>query len=545
MFQDKDTTSWNQKLAPCCRWLVEGRLPPALPEVSTGEREAILRIAGEHLHRTEWAEGTQAYFLKRAAASLGVTLDTAPSVAGSYPGCSDATWAKWFCPGQRGCPLVGLPLNMEQVYDRYFFSSHTKAGLTFSAKKLAAAILQRTPMLAYGGRLYVYKNGFYAPEGREHVLRMAREHLLHEYRDARAMETVKYLMSACRVDDYDPNVFSEFINVENGWLAWRAGKLLAHSSGHLSITRIPIRYDPAARCPAIDAFLHSTFTEDVIPLVEEMIGWLMIPDTRFEKAFMLHGSGRNGKSTLLKLLEAFLGPDNVSKIPLQEIAENRFKRAELAGKLANTFSDLNSRALRDTSYFKAIVSGDAIDAERKFGDPFSFVPRARLVFSSNDIPRSYDPSDAYFRRWMMIPFPFTFGERQADRYLIDKLTTPFELSGLLNRALTGLRRLFQQGGFTQPASSQELLNQYRLSCDTLEAFIEECCDVGVGHECGKTAFYQAYARWCREQGLYPQRREHVNKQLAGRWQVRESKPKGGPRRWRGVSLVANGWEGEA
>ena len=164
---------------------------------------------------------------------------------------------------------------------------------------------------------------------------------------------------------------------------------------------------------------------------------------------MLTGSGANGKSTLLNLLNAFLGADNISKVPLQELDENRFKRAELFGELANVFVDLDSRALQSLTYFKTITSGDDIDAERKFRNPFFFKPFAKLIFSANEIPKSNDKTFAYYRRWILILFPNKFVGKADNKHLIDELTTPKELSGLLNRALRGLDRLLRNKEFSE------------------------------------------------------------------------------------------------
>ena len=125
---------------------------------------------------------------------------------------------------------------------------------------------------------------------------------------------------------------------------------------------------------------------------------------------------------------------------------------DLFGKLANVFADLDRRALKGTSYFKTIVSGDSIDAERKFKSTFSFTPYAKLIFSANEIPHSSDNTFAFYRRWCIIPFNNKFEGEKADVNLLHKLTTPEELSGLLNRALQGLIRLIDNNGFTEPRS---------------------------------------------------------------------------------------------
>ena len=111
---------------------------------------------------------------------------------------------------------------------------------------------------------------------------------------------------------------------------------------------------------------------------------------------------------MIRLLQTLLGEDNVSNVPIQELDENRFKRAEMFGKLGNFFADLSASTIKNSSYFKMAVAGDKIDAERKHRDPFFFKPFATLVFSANSIPASYDRTHAFYRRWEIIPFPNRF-----------------------------------------------------------------------------------------------------------------------------------------
>ena len=100
----------------------------------------------------------------------------------------------------------------------------------------------------------------------------------------------------------------------------------------------------------------------------------MLPNNSYQKSFIFLGQGANGKSTLLDLLLAFLGSLNASKVSLQDLGSNRFRVAELYGRMANIFTDLDNKSLQSTSMFKMITTGDPITAERKFKDPFEFVP---------------------------------------------------------------------------------------------------------------------------------------------------------------------------
>jgi len=373
---------------------------------------------------------------------------------------------------------------------------------TFIPKLLADDILSDNRFINVKGLLYRYHNGVYIDDGEQFIEAESQKKLGNESRQNRIGETVYYI----KVDSYtepelvNPSDKGHLINVSNGLYDWIEGKLLPHTPEYLSTIRIPIEYKKEATCPTVDYFLNSTLPADCVPIAEELFGYSLIPYVRFEKAFMFTGAGANGKSTFLTLLEKFVGSGNVSKVPLQDLDEHRFKRAELFGKLLNLFADLDARDLQSSTYFKTIVSGDAIDAERKFQDPFFFRPFARLAFSANEIPRSPDNSYAYFRRWCIIPFPKRFEGKDADKSLADKMTEPSELSGLLNRALSGLHRLFENEGFTESVTIRESLDDYKKQNDTVAAFINDYCELRQDLEIERKALYDSYVSYCKKEG---------------------------------------------
>ena len=143
-------------------------------------------------------------------------------------------------------------------------------------------------------------------------------------------------------------------------------------------------------------------------MLQEIIGYCLYKGYPIQKAIMLVGSGSNGKSVFIQLLQHFLGVYHCASNSLQKLAVNRFSLSSLHGKLANLFADLSSSSLSDTSIFKMLTGGDLIQAEKKFKDEFSFTNYAKLIFSANAIPKSPDDSDAFFRRWIIIVFPFKF-----------------------------------------------------------------------------------------------------------------------------------------
>jgi putative DNA primase/helicase len=352
--------------------------------------------------------------------------------------------------------------------------------------------------------LYVYEDGVYQAKGKSFAYKQMQKILGDEFSENKAREVVFYIQAKlCDTQKLDE--YPRYINLKNGLLDWipKTPALVSHTDTYLSSIRLPLTYSPESKCSNIERFFAEVLPADCVELVEELFGYCMIPDTRFEKAFMLVGSGANGKSTFLKLLQAFIGKKNIANESLHQLSEDRFRAAGLAGKLANIFPDLSDMPLENSSYFKALTSGDTISVERKHKNPFDLENTAKLVFSANEIPRSKDVTFGFYRKWVIIRFPNTFKPGKADPGLLSKLTTEDELSGLLNRAVDGLVRLFKNEKFSEPKSAQAEINRYQLMNDTAKAFIEDSCIVGESYTAGKKILYQEYNDWCKEGNYRP------------------------------------------
>ncbi|WP_067936864.1 phage/plasmid primase, P4 family [Alicyclobacillus kakegawensis] len=375
-------------------------------------------------------------------------------------------------------------------------------GDSFCPPLLAKDILQRQPFFYDGRRLYAYQGGVYRPNGSRVVRKWCAKLLDNHYRSNRASEVEHFIQTETWLDEVSQvNPDDGLINVRNGLLNWETGELLPHTAERLSTIQLPMEYNPDVDCPAIRKFLSEILDQDTILTVLQFIGYCLIPTARYEKAMMFTGRGSNGKSTLIRLITALLGKENTTSIPLQELSESRWKRADLEEKLLNAFADISHKAVESSSLFKSIVSGDEIDAERKHQDPFYFRPFAKLLFSANELPGSRDVTPAYFRRWLIIPFMRTFDATSRDEGLFERLTTPEELSGLLNFALDGLRSLVGLHAFVESSAAADALETYRLETDNVAAFLDEECVVDEHATVTKSAFYQAYVSWCDQNGL--------------------------------------------
>jgi putative DNA primase/helicase len=249
-------------------------------------------------------------------------------------------------------------------------------------------------------------------------------------------------------------------------------------------------------------------------------------------------------------LNTLLGLNHVSHVSLQDLAENRFKAAQLLGKLANIFADLDARALESSSSFKMLTSGDPIDAERKFEQGFTFKNYARMVYSANRMPNSRDKSYAYYRRWIIIPFEKTFattasdGKLKKDDDLRSKLAQ--ELPGIFNQALDGLDRLYKSRDFTIPKSVADALATYQGENDTGAAFIKECLiEAPRTGTIVKQDLYRIYKRWCAIQGFKWVNQRELKRSLTqafpklDEYRDRDTDGRQGPWQWQGIALTDN------
>jgi P4 family phage/plasmid primase-like protien len=407
---------------------------------------------------------------------------------------------------------------------------------TFIPRRLAEAIMERQNFKYSARVLWIYRDGVYRPEGELVVKREAQDLLGEERRENRIIESLRYIETATVTAPPDPD--HRFINLRNGRLDWINHNLELHSPARFDVIQLPVAYDPTAPCPQFDRYLETTLTPEIIPLVEEIMGYCLIQDIRFEKAVMLVGCGSNGKSVFLDTINSLLGADNIAHVPLQDLEENRFTIAELFGKLANIVADIDDRALKSSSKFKMLVSGDRLKAERKFAQPFSFCSYARLIFSANSLPPSKDRTHAFYRRWLIIPFERIFEGKESDKELRARLRN--ELPGILNRALRGLDRLFSEGKFTEPQAVKTALEDYQRENDSVAAFVAAFVVEDTYATIAKQTFYGSYRNWCETEGLRPVAQKRIKSSLMRIFpMLDEVRPSSGraPWHWVGIRLI--------
>lgn len=415
---------------------------------------------------------------------------------------------------------------------------------SFKSVEFGRDLLQDYPMIFHDDALQIYKNGVYKTDKKSSIRQLIQRTLEEKSRKYHIEEVVNWIKNETLVKDTEKvNPVDGLINVKNGLLNWKTGELQAHTSSRISTFQIPVEYNANAPTDQIERFFNSVIDDDSVETMLELFGYCLLPTTKYQKAFMFTGDGANGKSTVIELLTAFIGKENMTNISLQDLERNRFRLALILGKLVNTFADLSHKALESSSTFKSIVSGDRMSAEYKGKDAFDFDPFARLVFSANEIPTSRDVSKAFFRRWIIIPFPYSFdpstpNSKPADPDLMLKLKTPENISGLLNLAIVALRRLDKNKEFTINQATREALENYKKDADNVVSFVEEECNKVSGTTVLTKKMYETYKNVCHDSGLHPLGKKKFNKRLQEHLPHLERKREYmGGEVWVGISLA--------
>lgn len=434
--------------------------------------------------------------------------------------------------------------------DRFFGTDDDSRNNTFEDMKMVDELQWEGRFYIYQGEtLYRYRDGVYIPD--ENMVSVDVSKKLRSKSKSSLIKRIVELL--CATTGYIPPGFNieesrSLVNTRSGWIDFSKMSLSEnpkpHSPYRVSYAQINAEYDRRARCENVEKFLSEVLTHQDVAEFLKLSGYICTRETKFEKAFLFSGSGGNGKSTAIKVLQHFLGFENYEVKSLHSIEEDKFSTADLFGKLANFNTDLPARYVPDGENFKRIVTGDELSAQRKNKDPFKFAPECTLVFSANEIPRSTDTSYAYYRRWKFFAFDksFTDGTNSQDRNLLDKLISPEEMSGLLNNAWSFYNMLEADEGFKESERSQEIMTEYQADNDIVNAFAYEFIDENSDGSILNQELYSIFLDFVTQRGGAKDRISQIrfNKRLRtlyGNKLVQATDHTQGNRKcWRGIDL---------
>ncbi len=301
---------------------------------------------------------------------------------------------------------------------------------------------------------------------------------------------------------------SSLINFRNGTLVIGSdGSLvLKDFDKHDFLTfQLPFVYDEGQDCPLFMKFLNKVLPDiDQQNIIAEFIAYSLLPNSllKLEKSLILYGVGSNGKSVVFDLIINLLGKDNVSNYTLQSITnETGYQRAMLAHRLLNYASEISSRM--DSTMFKALVSGEAVECRLPYQEPMIIDEYAKLMFNCNQLPADVEHNNAFYRRFLIIEFAVVINEEEKDPQLAQKIILD-ELPGLFNWVLEGMKRLLKNKKFTYSKKSEDLLKDYQLQSDSVKLFLaDEKYSPCILGDMALKYLYQTYRNYCLDSGYKP------------------------------------------
>jgi P4 family phage/plasmid primase-like protien len=263
------------------------------------------------------------------------------------------------------------------------------------------------------------------------------------------------------------------VNFQNGTLVWETGELGSHSPALGFRYVLPFDYDPSARAPRWEQFLLEVFggDQEQAQLAEEFVGYCLSGDRLWvQKALILLGEGENGKSTLIKVIQALAGEGNYSAVKVDRFNDPTFVQ-QLDGKLFNISGETPRRGFEETAGIKELIGGDVVTARELYGTPYTFQNRTKIVFSCNEIPRTLDNTHGFYRRFWILTFNQVFSKERgnADPHIDEKLA--LELPGIFNRVRQAYSDAKCRGKFTEPAASKQAIAELREEMDEAGTWI--------------------------------------------------------------------------
>jgi putative DNA primase/helicase len=329
----------------------------------------------------------------------------------------------------------------------------------------------------------------------------------------------KQFLATAYLPTPESNKNTVLINLINGTfeISPQSTKLRPFDRSDFITYQLPFEYNPQAKAPMFEAYLNKVLPDpERQRVLAEYLGFVFIKHgsnaLKEEKALILYGTGANGKSVFFEIVTAMFGRQNVSNYSLQNLTEEKgFYRAKISNKLVNYASEINGKL--EASLFKAMVSGEPVEACLKYGQPFSMTDYAKFIFNCNELPKDVEHTNAYFRRFLIIPFDVTIPPQEQDKSLHAKIIEK-ELSGVFNWVLQGLNRLLEQKRFSDCEAAQRAVEQYKTESDSVQMFLNE-----NGYKSSPTNYrlmkelYPEYRTFCSEDGIAPFKKTNFSKHL--------------------------------
>ena len=375
-------------------------------------------------------------------------------------------------------------------------------------------------------KLLLYEEGVYVPaETKVHEL--IEEKYAEETKKHGVEETIAHLQRANYIDRSKINQYINKIPIKNGLFNFLTREIELFDPEHIFTYKLNVDYNPEAKCPKWLEFIKEIVAEEDIPLLQEIMGYCLLPAMPFHKMFWFYGTVRNGKGVVIRTLEDILGKDGCGHLNLAEFRESRrFSLCQLYGKLINVSSEppLSKYGL-PTTILKMVTGQDRISAELKNkNERLDFDNFSKLLVLGNHFPKVEDNSLGWWDRVIVLNFPNSFEGEQCVTD-IEKRWIPEETSGIFNWMLEGIYRIYENNGFSSSKTTEEIKTEFMRVSDPFNAWILENCQKIAHTYLTREEALTDCENYCQEIGADILNRKAFYEKMRNEPQVRDVKKK--------------------
>lgn len=382
------------------------------------------------------------------------------------------------------------------------------------------------PMCQHNGAPYLFNGAWWRALEKDEAMKFlgqAAERLGLSKNVARYVDTRKKLLeqfiSAAYMKLHRPSHDTVLINLLNGTFEINGKQqgLREPRPADFLTYQLPFNYDETAKAELFMKYLNEVQPDlERQDVLAEFLGSVFLPSLKHEKALLLYGGGANGKSVFFDVVKALFGESNVASYSLKSLTGERGAnaRAMLENKLLNYASEIGN-GIGEIDTFKALVSGEPVEARRLYQDVYQLAWRGRFIFNCNELPHDTEQTNAFFRRCLIVPFDVTLPEADWDRELASKIIQA-ELAGVFNWVLAGLGRLKAQQAFTHSEAAEQAREKWKKASCSVRQFIEQ-----AGYMAEKTAslpfneVFSEYMTFCKASNLKPVGSSRFTSRLKG------------------------------
>ena len=328
------------------------------------------------------------------------------------------------------------------------------------------------------------------------------KHLIksESFRRIQALVGLLKMSKDIKVSDDELDTDNYLFNVNGITRNLNNGKGFPPEPKNLITKKSKFVYDKEAKCPIWDLFLMQIFNQDkdLIRFVQKAMGYSLSGDVTEQCLFILWGTGANGKSTFLNVLQELFGDyacTTGTETFMKKTSEQSNDLARLKGIRLVTTTEVEQGKSLSESLIKQITGGDEITARFLYGEYFSFKPTFKIFMATNHKPKIRGADNGIWRRIKMIPFTVTIPPEQRDKTLTEKLIA--ENSGILNWLIAGYA-MWRKEGLGEPDAIREANEEYRMDMDAVGTFVNDCFDIDatLRWRLPNQMLYQTYIKWC-------------------------------------------------